>query len=123
MFRRGLRLRTYSTTPERVNASTSLPKPRLDYRDISENVVFKSHNAFNRKAPLPVGSIQTAARLYEEQKALSQDLNARRHERAAVGERIRTFAKDTQKKQAALDEAKALKAEISDLENRVERLE
>ena len=123
MFCRGLRLRPYSTTPERASTSTSLPKPRLDYRDISENVVYKSHNAFNRKAPLPVGAVQTVARLYEEQKALAQDLNARKHERSAVGERIRLQAKDPQKKQAALDEAKALKVEISELEDRVAQLE
>ncbi|KAH9944269.1 seryl-tRNA synthetase [Epithele typhae] len=102
---------------------TALQRPRLDYRDISENVVYKSHNAFNRKAPLPVGAVQTVARLYEEQKALNRDLNARRHERTAVGERIRTSSKDPQRKQAALDEAKSLKAEITGLEERIGRME
>ncbi|EJF66817.1 seryl-tRNA synthetase [Dichomitus squalens LYAD-421 SS1] len=118
-----LSLRAYSTGPDRAATSTSLPKPRLDYRDISENVVFKSHNAFNRKAPLPVGAVQTVARLYEEQKDLSQTLNAKRHARSVFGERIRTLAQDPQKKQAVLDEAKALKAEISELEDRVAQLE
>ncbi|KAI0361468.1 seryl-tRNA synthetase [Trametes cingulata] len=118
-----LRLRAYSSTPERPPTSTSLPKPRLDYRDISENVVFKSHNAFNRKAPLPVGAVQKVARLYDEQKDLSHTLNTKRHARSTIGDRIRSLAKDPQKKQAALDEAKALKAEISELEERVARLE
>ncbi|KAI0375132.1 seryl-tRNA synthetase [Pilatotrama ljubarskyi] len=118
-----LRLRAFSSAPERPPTSTSLPKPRLDYRDISENVVFKSHNAFNRKAPLPVGAVQKVARLYDEQKDLSHTLNAKRHARSTLGDRIRTLAKDPQKKQAALDEAKALKAEISELEERVARLE
>ncbi|EIW64194.1 seryl-tRNA synthetase [Trametes versicolor FP-101664 SS1] len=116
--------RAFSSAPERgPSASTSLPKPRLDYRDISENVFFKSHNAFNRKAALPVGAVQTVARLYEEQKELSQTLNTKRHARSTVGDRIRSLAKDPQKKQAALDEAKALKAEISELENRAASLE
>ncbi|KAI8990561.1 seryl-tRNA synthetase [Trametes punicea] len=119
-----LRRRTYSSAHERgAQTSTSLPKPRLDYRNISENVVFKSHNAFNRKAPLPVGAIQTVARLYDEQKTVSSTLNIKRHERSTVGERIRALSKDPQKKQAALEEAKALKAEISELEERVARLE
>lgn len=123
-FHRGLRSRAFSSAPERApSASTSLPKPRLDYRDISENVVFKSHNAFNRKASLPVGAVQTVARLYEEQKELSQTLNTKRHARSTVGDRIRGLAKDPQKKQAALDEAKALKAEISELEDRAASLE
>ena len=120
---RGLRLRAYSSAAERVSTATSLPKPRLDYRDISENVVFKSHNAFNRKAPLPVGAVQTIARLYEEQKELLQGLNAKRHARSQVGERIRTLAKDPERKQAALDQAKALKAEIAELETRATELE
>ncbi|KAI0778319.1 hypothetical protein BD413DRAFT_704774 [Trametes elegans] len=118
-----LRLRVFSTAVERPPTSTSLPKPRLDYRDISENVVFKSHNAFNRKAALPVGAVQTVARLYDEQKDLAQSLNTKRHARSTVGDRIRSAAKDPQQKQAALDEAKALKAEISELEERVARLE
>ena len=37
--------------------------------------MFKSHNAFNRKAPLPVGAVQNVARLYEEQKDLSELVN------------------------------------------------
>ncbi|KAH9950900.1 seryl-tRNA synthetase [Amylocystis lapponica] len=64
------------------SSSTALPKPRLDYRDISENVVFKSHNAFNRRSPLPVGAVQSIRRLYEEQKQLSSSLNAQRHARS-----------------------------------------
>src|SRR5216683_8146671 len=48
--------------------SSALPKPRLDYRAISENAVYKSHNAFNRKAPLPVGAIQSIERLYDRHK-------------------------------------------------------
>ncbi|KAI0639545.1 seryl-tRNA synthetase [Trametes polyzona] len=117
------RLRAFSSAPERPSTSTGLPKPRLDYRDISENVVFKSHNAFNRKAALPVGAVQTVARLYDEQKGLSHTLNLKRHARSTVGDRIRALAKDPQQKQAVLEEAKALKAEITELEERVARLE
>lgn len=100
-----------------------MPKPRLDYRQITENVVFKSHNAFNRKSPLPFGAVQTIARLYEEQKELSATLNAKRNARSRVGERVRLHAKDPEKKDAALYEAKTLKSDIAKLEEDLERLE
>lgn len=123
MIQEVLRLRAYSTAPPRTPTSTSLPKPRLDYKDISENVVFKSHNAFNRKASLPLGAVTRVAALYEEQKSVSQALNAKRHERSVVGERIRTFAKDPEMKRAALAQAQVLKAEIAGLEEAATKLE
>ncbi|KAI0756863.1 seryl-tRNA synthetase [Daedaleopsis nitida] len=116
---RHLRLRAFSSTYERAPTSTSLPKPRIDYREIAENVVYKSHNAFNRKASLPVGAIQTLARLYDEQKDLEETLNEKRHARSLAGERIRTNANHFDRKRVALDEAKALKSEIAVLQARV----
>jgi len=110
----GVCARRYSTRS--ANASTSLPKPRLDYREISENVVYKSHNAFNRKAPLPVGAIQSIERLYDRRKEVSRLLNTRRHAQGIVGERIRQAGKDQEARHAALQEAKELKSEISQLE-------
>ena len=106
----------YSTTKE--PPSTSLPKPRLDYRSISENVVFKSHNAFNRKAVLPIGAIQSIERLYAKRKEISSTLNSKRHAQSQVGERIQKAAKDkdTIAKQFALGEAKTLKAQVGELE-------
>lgn len=56
------------------------------------------------------------AAAYNELKEVSQRINTRRHEQSLLGERIRTLAKDPEKKQAALKEAKALKADISRLE-------
>ncbi len=92
-----------------------MPKPRLDYHEISENVVYKSHNAFNRKAPLPVGTIQVIERLYKRQKELSYLLNTKRHAQAIVGERIRQSGKDQEARNVAMQEAKELKSEIAQL--------
>ncbi|KIM70165.1 hypothetical protein SCLCIDRAFT_1207467 [Scleroderma citrinum Foug A] len=92
-----------------------LPKPRLDYNAISESVVYKSHNAFNRKYPLPVGALQSIVRTYSEQKELSSQLSMKRHLRSTLGDRIRA-TKDPPAKQALVEEAKNLKAEISQLE-------
>ena len=115
--------RCYSTAKE--SPSTSLPKPRLDYRSISENVVFKSHNAFNRKAALPVGALQTIEKIYAKQKDLSGSLNSKRHAQSLIGDRIQKAAKakDPAAKQAALEEAKALKAQIGELEGRLAEIE
>lgn len=110
----GLCTRRYSTRS--ASASTSLPKPRLDYREISENVVYKSHNAFNRKAPLAVGAIQSIERLYNRRKEASHLLNTKRHAQAVAGESIRQAGKDQEARNAALQEAKELKSEISQLE-------
>ncbi|KAI9460566.1 seryl-tRNA synthetase [Lactarius psammicola] len=99
-----------------ANASTSLPKPRLDYREISENVVYKSHNAFNRKAPVPIGAIQSIERLYDRRKEVSHLLNTKRHAQTIVGKRIRQAGKDEEARHAALQEAKELKSETSQLE-------
>lgn len=95
----------------------------MDYRDITENVVFKSHNAFNRKSSLPIGAIQSIVRLYEQQKELSATLNAKRNARSQAGERVRLHAKDPEKKQEALEEAKFLKADISKLEEDLQGIE
>jgi seryl-tRNA synthetase len=88
----------------------------LDYRGITDNLVYKSHNAFNRKAALPVGALPKISKLYEDQKNFSSTLNTRRHEQSQVGDRIKKVSKDPHAKQVALQEAKALKAEISSLE-------
>lgn len=95
-----------------------LPKPRLDYNAISESVVYKSHNAFNRKYPLPVGALQSIVRTYSEQKELSSQLSMKRHLRSTLGDRIRA-TKDPAEKQALVGGGKTLKAEISQLEQKL----
>ncbi|KAH9835909.1 seryl-tRNA synthetase [Rhodofomes roseus] len=113
----GSRARKLSSQAE--PSSSELPKPRLDYRNLAENVEFKSHNAFNRKALLPVGALRNVARLYEEQTQLSRDISAKRHSQSTIGDRIRASASQPESKQALLDVARNLKAEIADLESRL----
>ncbi|KAI0655211.1 hypothetical protein C8Q70DRAFT_1047594 [Cubamyces menziesii] len=115
--------RALASMPDHLRTPKALEKPRPNYRDISENVVYKSHNAFNRKVRLPVGAVQTVARLYQDRKGLVNALDSKRHARGTIGKHIRAVADDPVKKQAALDEAKVLKAEISVLEERLARLE
>ncbi|KAI6012518.1 hypothetical protein F5J12DRAFT_904692 [Pisolithus orientalis] len=98
-----------------VSDTAVLPKPRLDYNAISESIVYKSHNAFNRKYPLPVGALQSIARTHAEQKELSSQLSMKRHLRSTMGDRIRMI-KDPTEKQFLLGEAKTLKTEITQLE-------
>ncbi|KAF8167687.1 hypothetical protein B0H34DRAFT_682692 [Crassisporium funariophilum] len=105
----------YST---KVPTST-LPKPRLDYRDISENVASKSLNALNRKAPLPKDAVATVARAYTEWKRISAELNAKRNARSAAGERIKQST-NSDERQAALFEAASLKSAVKQLEATLE---
>lgn len=114
-----LRVRTRHYSSKSPNHTpTTLPKPRLDYRAISENAVYKSHNAFNRKAPLPVGAIQSIERLYNRQKELSNSLNSTRHAQSLVSDRIRQAGNDDEEaRRAALQHAKKLKSLVSELEH------
>ena len=101
---------------------TTLPQPKLDYRDISENVTSKSLNALNRKAQLPNDAVASAARAYIEWKRISGNLNAKRNARAAVGERIRRSNSD-EEREAAILEASTLKAEVKELEATLDKAE
>ncbi|KAK1228508.1 Serine--tRNA ligase, mitochondrial [Marasmius sp. AFHP31] len=75
-------------------------------------------NAYNRKSPLPSDAVQSVVRLYNEFKNLSSVLNAKRNERSIVGETIKRSVqmKDEQSKKEAMQAAKRLKEEITDLE-------
>lgn len=112
----------YSTVNDTSSTSSSLPKPRLDYRAISEAIVYKSHNAFNRKASLPVGAVQSVARLYTEQKEISAVLNSKRNARSVVGEQIQRTS-DKKEKEMVLGKAKELKKEVVELEAKLAVLE
>ncbi|KAJ6621093.1 hypothetical protein B0H10DRAFT_2215362 [Mycena sp. CBHHK59/15] len=81
-------------------------------------MVYKSTNALNRKAPLPLDAIQSVVRAYTEFKRLTNTLNGHRNARSALGERIRRSAeeKNQEAKNAALAEATKIKAEIARLE-------
>lgn len=85
--------------------------------------MFKSHNAFNRKAAVPVGAIQNIEKLYSLQKQLSLSLNTKRNERSLLGARISKVAKDPEAKKAALEEAKTLKEEIAELETKLDSVD
>ncbi|KAJ7596664.1 seryl-tRNA synthetase [Mycena floridula] len=105
--------------------TTELPAPRLDYRKISENIVSKTTNSLNRKAPISSDTIQSVARNYTEFKRISTVLNAKRNARSIIGEKLRKSAEanDISGKDASLAEAKSLKDEISRLELELGELE
>jgi seryl-tRNA synthetase len=119
-----LLVRHHSAKSSANSTPTTLPKPRLDYRAISENAVYKSHNVFNRKAPLAVGAIQSIERLYNQHRELSHLLNGKRHAQSLIGERIRQIGKaDEDARRASLQEAKRLKADISQLEQDLSKVD
>jgi seryl-tRNA synthetase len=111
-----------SNVGSRGVANSTLPPPRLDYKSISENMFYKSCNAFNRKAPLPVGALQSTVRLYAELKTLSSELNQKLALRNATSDLIRN-GKDPSAGDVAQQQGKALKIEISRLKSRVAAVE
>ncbi|KAJ3771984.1 hypothetical protein FB446DRAFT_789098 [Lentinula raphanica] len=106
-------------------ADSMLPPPRLNYRNISENSLYKTTNAINRKAPIPEDAVQEVSRLYGEFKNSSSVLNEKRNARSMIGETIRRSAsqKDVKAQESALSEAKLLKDEIAEMETTCSRLE
>ena len=87
--------------------------------------MFKSHNAFNRKAILPVGAIQTVEKLYAKQKEISSTANSKRHAQSQIGDRIQKAAKDkdAMARNAALEQAKVLKLQVGELEKELAEVE
>ncbi len=61
--------------------------------------------------------------MYQTKKDLTDALNPRIHTRSTIGERIRQNAKDPDAKKAALEDAKVLKAEITELEQKLLEVE
>jgi seryl-tRNA synthetase len=106
---------------------SGLPLPRLNYRDLSQNVAHKQENALSRKAPIDPEAIQRVAGLYAQRKEVSSAVNAARHQRSLLGDRIRDQAahraKDPQAFQAVLDEAKELKLKVPQLEKQLAEVE
>ncbi|KAG8936487.1 Serine--tRNA ligase, mitochondrial [Tulasnella sp. 418] len=98
----------------------ALPKPRLDYRAIINNPQYKSHNAFNRQAKLPVNTIPNISRLYESSLSLSKQLNNLRTQRSIVGDRVK---KGGDGRAAAVQEAKEIKAQIQTMEKQLSEVE
>ncbi|KAG6866051.1 hypothetical protein C0991_009148 [Blastosporella zonata] len=120
------RHRPYSSkAPPHLRSTTSLPPPRIDYRAIAENIVKKSNNAINRKAPLPSGAVDDVARKYTQYKSLQNELNAKRNARSIAGENIRRASEkgDLKAKEAALAEATHLKTAVAALEKTVASVE
>ena len=83
--------------------------------------MYKSHNAFNRKSPIPVGAVQNVARLYEDYKRVSSELNGKIHLRGVIGDRIRNGVEE--EKKLAIQEAQALKSTINELEQTLSTVE
>jgi seryl-tRNA synthetase len=116
-----------SNSPTELSRSTvsTIPPPRLDYRSISENVVAKATNAFNRNAPVPADLMHSISRTYKEHKSLLNEVNSKRNLRSVVGEEIQRCAKakDEASKGKALEQAKKIKEDITSMESRLSEIE
>lgn len=100
-------------------STSSLPRPRLNYRHIAENAAHQSHNATIRKAGVHPDTPQRVADLHKDTTELSRKVDELRAQRASVGATVRQ-AKSPTEKEAALAQAKHLKASIHSLEQALE---
>lgn len=114
-----------STQHSSFRSTPALPAPRLDFREISEKIVQKLNNAVNRKVPIPSGAILEIPRTYTEYKRLLNNLNTKRNMRSVLGGQIRQTAgeENSSAKQAVLEEATKLKAEVLELEGKLSEVE
>lgn len=101
---------------------SELPPPRLDYKSIADNLTFTIQNSISRNAPVPQADIESVAKLYNQAKELSKELNTRRHLQSLIGEKIRKAAND-EERQKAKEEALALKQEVHKLQADLQSIE
>lgn len=100
--------------------STDLPPPRLDYRTITRDAEAKAHNARIRKAPLPADALQNIVSLNSERHELDAKFNETGHLRNQASDRIKKCGKDAAARNAAIEEAKALKAQLAEVSSRMD---
>ena len=101
---------------------SELPPPRLDYKGIAENVDSITQNSLSRKAPVAKEDIEAVAKLYNEAKEVSKELNARRHLQSLVGEKIRK-AENNEERTKARTEASTLKQDVQRLQSSLQTIE
>ncbi|KAJ2914260.1 hypothetical protein MD484_g6122, partial [Candolleomyces efflorescens] len=101
---------------------SELPPPRLDYKGIAENVDSIIQNSLSRKAPVAKEDIEAAAKLYNDAKEVSKELNARRHLQSLVGEKIRK-AENNEERTKARTEASTLKQDVQRLQSSLQTIE
>jgi seryl-tRNA synthetase len=102
--------------------TSDLPSPRLDYKGIADNVINKRLNAIRRKAPVSSDAVESIVRAYNEHKRISASLNAKRNHRSSLGQKFKGKADSAsdEDRKASIEEAKALKEDISHLESELD---
>lgn len=113
----GVSYRRYATLPVQT-IPPEIPPPRLDIRGILNNVESKSRNIQLRRAPVPSDAIHCIADLYAEQRDVDSQVNASRHRRSILGDKIRGSTKDPIALKSAVQEATELKAKLKELETK-----
>lgn len=94
----------------------------MDYKSISEKLPSVIRNSASRNAPISQAEIESVAKLYNQAKELSKELNTRRHLQSLVGEKIRKASSD-EEKQKAREDASALKQDVHALQAALQNLE
>lgn len=99
----------------RHSSSSSLPTPRLNYRNITENISTKSQNLINRNPGTPADILQQISILHRETLHISRQVDDLRAQRTSAGQAVRA-AHSASEKATAIANAKSLKEQIHLLE-------
>lgn len=124
-----LQCRAYTTQHDEGDnpmfTRSELPKPKLDYASIIQHLDTRISNALARKAPIDVSAVSSLPTLYFQYKDHLRSITSIRAEQNTLGREIQRVAKakDTQKRDELLDQAKSLKSRLLDNEKTLNGLE
>ncbi|KXN88743.1 Serine--tRNA ligase [Leucoagaricus sp. SymC.cos] len=106
-------------------ASSELPKPKLDYTSLTQNLASKIQNALSRNASIDLVAVNTLPDVHKQYKDHIKTINSIRQEQNSLGSQIRQAAKakDVDKRNELLERAKTLKTSLSDAEKELDVLE
>lgn len=102
----------------RSSSSSSLPRPRLNYRDIAENTEAKTLNAVRRNVGIPPDTAQRVAALYQECNALVREVDYLRAKRGALSNAVRD-TKSAAERATAIMKASEAKERLHAMEQKL----
>lgn len=103
----------------RPSSSSSLPRPRLNYKDIAGNVEAKTLNAVRRNVGVSPDTTKRVASLYQETRDLARQVNELRAERGTLSNVVRD-AKRAGEKAAAITKASENKERLHAIEQELQ---
>ncbi|KAJ9094760.1 hypothetical protein QFC21_005919 [Naganishia friedmannii] len=96
-------------TPIASSSSSTLPRPRLDFKKITSNAQATTLNAILRRAPVPRDTVFHITRLYETSLTLRRKIDSVKHKQRDIGLAIKAGGG-----REAVEQAKKLKSKVTE---------